>query len=376
MATTLEIAKSLLSPPGDTIQEHLDFIGMSQAELAERMGRAKEKINDIIKGREPITIATAFQLEKVLGIAASFWLNREKAYRKELYELQQQEELEKEGEWLRSFPINEMKKLGLLPDTREKHVLVDSLLKFFCVASTDEWERIYVHEEVSVAFRVSLAHTQNPHAISAWLRQGEIQAKELELAKFDKKKFKEALSKIKELAFLMPDDFAQQLQNICGKCGVAVVFTQNLPKAPISGATRWFHNKPIIQLSGRFKTNDHFWFTFFHEAAHIILHGKKDIFLENVEGTKIDREKEEEANAFAAKILLNEHELQQIRNAAPLTDEMIDAFAEKFRTPAGVIIGRLQHLNFIPFHAGNGFRQKIDLFSPETTATNKSGRKK
>lgn len=220
MATTLEIAKSLLSPPGDTIQEHIDFIGMSQAELAERMGRPKEKINDIIKGREPITTATAFQLEKVLGIPASFWLNRENTYRKELYELQQQEEIK--------------------------------------------------------------------------------------IADFDKKKFKDALVEIKKLAFSMPEDCTQQLQSICGQCGVAVVFTQNLPKAPISGATRWFHNKPIIQLSERFKTNDHFWFTFFHEAAHIILHGKKDIFLENVEGTEIDQEKEEEANSFAAKILLNE----------------------------------------------------------------------
>jgi transcriptional regulator with XRE-family HTH domain len=106
------------------------------------MGRPKEKINDIIKGREPITTATAFQLEKVLGIPASFWLNREKTYRKELYELQQQEEFEKEKDWLGAFPVNEMRKFGWLPDTREKHVLVDSLLKFFCVASTDEWERI------------------------------------------------------------------------------------------------------------------------------------------------------------------------------------------------------------------------------------------
>lgn len=160
----------------------------------------------------------------------------------------------------------------------------------------------------------------------------------------------------------MPDDFTQQLQSICAKYGVAVVFTQNLPKAPISGATRWFHNKPIIQLSGRFRTNDHFWFTFFHEAAHIILHGKKDIFLENVEGTEIDQEKEEEANAFAAKILLTENELYDIIDAAPLDEEMIYEFANKFRTPAGVIIGRLQHLKLIPFHIGNGFRQKIDLF--------------
>ena len=363
MATTLEIAKSLLSPPGDTIQEHLDFIGMSQAELAERMGRPKEKINDLIKGREPITVPTAFQLEYVLGIPASFWLNSEKSYRKELYELQRQEEHEKKQDWLKAFPINDMRKYAWIPDTKEKHILVDNLLKFFSVASTDEWERIYLDEEVSVAFKISLAHTQNPHAISAWLRKGEIQAKDIEIAEFDKKKFKDALAEVKELAFLMPDNFTQQLQNICAKCGVAVVFTQNLPKAPISGATRWFHNKPIIQLSGRFRTNDHFWFTFFHEAAHIILHGKKDIFLENVEGTEIDQEKEEEANAFAAKILLTENELQQIIDAAPLTEEMMHSFADKFRTPAGVIVGRLQHLKLIPFSFGNTCRQKIDLFN-------------
>jgi HTH-type transcriptional regulator / antitoxin HigA len=302
-------------------------------------------------------------LEKVLGIPAGFWLNREKTYRKELYELQQQEELEKEKEWLGAFPVNEMRKYGWLPDTKEKHVLVDSLLKFFCVASTDEWKRIYVDEEISVAFRASLAHTQSPHAISAWLRKGEIQTDEIEIAEFDKRKFKNAMSDLKELAFSMPGDFTQQLQNVCAKCGVAVVFTQNLPKAPISGATRWFHNKPVIQLSGRFRTDDHFWFTFFHEAGHIILHGKKDIFLENVEGTVIDKAKEEEANLFAAKILLAEYELQEIIDAAPLTEEMIYDFAQKFRTPAGVIIGRLQHLKLIPFSVGNRFRQKIDLFN-------------
>ncbi|PKP50840.1 MAG: HigA family addiction module antitoxin [Bacteroidetes bacterium HGW-Bacteroidetes-11] len=363
MATTLELAKSLLSPPGDTIQEHIDFIGMSQAELAERMGRPKEKINDIIKGREPISTATAFQLEKVLGISASFWLNREKTFRKELYELHHQEELEKQKDWLSEFPVNEMRKFGWLPNTREKHILVDNLLKFFCVASTEEWERIYLDEEVSVAFRVSLAHTQSPHAISAWLRMGEIQAKDITIAEFDKRKFRGALEGIKELGFLMPHDFTQQLQNICARYGVAVVFTQNLPKAPISGATRWFHNKPIIQLSGRFKTNDHFWFTFFHEAAHIILHGKKDIFLENVEGTETDQIKEEEANGFAAKVLLSETQFQEIIAAFPLSEPMIYEFAQKFRTPAGVIIGRLQHLKLVPFSFGNGFRHKVDLFN-------------
>jgi len=363
MATTLEIAKSLLSPPGETIQEHIDFIGMSQAELAERMGRPKEKINDLIKGREPITIPTAFQLENVLGIPASFWLNSEKSYRKELYELKKQEELEKEKDWLSAFPINEMQKFTWLPDTKEKHILLGNLLKFFSVASTEEWKRIYVDAEVSVAFKISLAHTKSPHAISAWLRKGEIQAKEIDIAEFDKKKFKDALAEIKELALLMPKDFTQQLQSICAKCGVAVVFTQNLPKAPISGATRWFHNKPIIQLSGRFRTNDHFWFTFFHEAAHIILHGKKDIFLENVEGTEIDQEKEEEANAFASEVLIDNKDWKEIINNLPLMPLEIERYAKKIKVAPGIIVGRLQHKNLVLKTFGNELKTKIELFN-------------
>lgn len=363
MISTIEHAKALLSPPGDTIQETIDMMGMSQAELAERMGRPKEKINDVIKGREPITTVTAFQLENVLGTPASFWLNREKEYRKEIYELEQQEFFEQCIGWLQQFPILQMKKFGWLPDTRIKNVLVESTLKFFGIASPDEWERIYIQKEVSVAFRVSLANTKNPYAISAWLRMGELQAKRLKIASFDKKLFKEKLLEIKDLAYELPPDFAEQLQNICAACGVAVAYTPNLPKAPISGATRWFHNMPIIQLSGRFKTDDHFWFTFFHEAGHIILHGKKDIFLENIEGTILDLQKEDEANSFASKILLTQNELKEILDSSPLNDNLIQNFANKFRTPPGVIIGRLQHLGLISYSDGNGFRQKIDLFN-------------
>jgi hypothetical protein len=199
--------------------------------------------------------------------------------------------------------VNELKKQGWLPDKKEKHLLIDSLLKFFSVASADEWKKIYIDNEISVSFKISLAKTQSPHAISAWLRIGEIQSMRIEIPAFDKKKFKDALSEIKLLATKKAVNHQLKLQEICAQSGIAVVFTNSLPKAPISGATRWFHNKPIIQLNSKFKSNNHFWFTFFHEAAHILLHGKKEIFLENVDGTVMDQEKEEEANAFARKYI-------------------------------------------------------------------------
>ena len=363
MSTTIQQLRELLSPPGDTIQETIDMMGMTQAELAERMGRPKEKVNDVIKGREPISTSTAFQLEKVLGIPASFWLNREKEYRKELFELDEQAFYESCIGWLQNFPLLQMKKLEWLPSTREKAVLVEAMLKFFGVARPEEWSRIYVHEEVSVAFRVSLANTQNPHAVSAWLRQGELQAKHLNVPEFDKKRFREKLFTIKELAYEMPDDFANQLQQMCAECGVAVVYTPNLPKAPISGATRWFHNKPIIQMSGRFKTDDHFWFTFFHEAGHIILHGKKDIFLENLEGTEIDQEKEQEANDFASKMLMHQMAYRAVENSFPLYDEKIIELAKEWRIPPGVIVGRLQHMGHLTYKEFNTLKRKINLFN-------------
>lgn len=365
MNAQLELQKSLLSPPGDTIQETIDEIGMSQAELAERIGRPKEKLNDIIRGREPLSMETAFRLEKVLGIPAGFWINRETEYRREVYEIEQQESLAAQHDWLKCFPLKEMKKFGWISDTIDKNELVAELLSFYSVASTDEWERIYIAKEVAVAFRISLANTQSPHAISAWLRRGEIEASSLHVADFNESAFRKTLVDIKHLVNQFPQDFAAQLQQLCAKCGVAVTYVPTLPKAAISGASRWFRKKPLIQLSGRYKTDDRFWFTFFHEAGHILLHGKKDIFLEDLKGTEMDQAKEEEADEFAARHLLTETQLKTIIAAAPLTSQSIVDFANQFTTSPGVIIGRLQHLQLIPWSLGNELMQKVELF-PET----------
>jgi HTH-type transcriptional regulator / antitoxin HigA len=67
-------------PPGETLRETLEAIGMTQAELADRMDRPKKTINEIIAGRASITAKTALQLERVLGISASFWNNLERNY--------------------------------------------------------------------------------------------------------------------------------------------------------------------------------------------------------------------------------------------------------------------------------------------------------
>ena len=75
---------NMVSYPGETVLETIESYGMSQAELAERMGRPKKTVNEIVNGKAAITPETALQLERVLGVPARFWMNREQQYREAL----------------------------------------------------------------------------------------------------------------------------------------------------------------------------------------------------------------------------------------------------------------------------------------------------
>lgn len=81
-------------PPGETLLDTIEALGMSQAELSERTGRPKKTINEIINGKAPITPDTALQLERVLGVSAAFWNNLGKNYRETLARLAEQERLQ------------------------------------------------------------------------------------------------------------------------------------------------------------------------------------------------------------------------------------------------------------------------------------------
>ena len=360
MREDIIIERELLSPPGDTIQETLETINISQAELAERMAYPKEKLNDLIKGREPLSRKTALKLERVLDIPVSFWMNRENEYREELMRIEEMEKAEMNKEWVKKFPMREMKKMEIISDTRDYKVLYTELLQFFSVGSPKAWEEIYLKEEVSASFKISLAHTQSPHALSVWLRLGELKSKEMNLPSYDDSSFKKVLEEVKIIVKKQPKDFAQQLQKKCATAGVAVLYTQGLPKAPISGATWWKGGNPIIQLSGRYKTNDQFWFAFYHEAAHILKHGKRAVFLENVKGSPNDSEKEKEADQFAQKMLLPSSALRFINKIKPITETVIFDFAKKYDTHPGIIVGQLQHERIISFKQLNYLKTKID----------------
>jgi HTH-type transcriptional regulator/antitoxin HigA len=359
MNKKLKDERELLSKPGDTIIETLEHIKMSQVELGERMGKTPSKVNDIISGKEPLTMATALLLEKVLGIEAEFWLNRELRYREKLTRLEQEEALEECKDWLRAQPINELKKSGYIKSDKVGGAMVDEVLKFYGVAAPAQWESIYIEELVSAKFRKSEAHQTTLSSMAAWLRIGEIEMRKLNLKTFDKDKFKASLVEIKSLVRRHPEDFAEKVQAYCADAGVAVVYVMSISKAPISGAARWLGGNPLIQLSDRYKSNDHFWFTFFHEAGHILLHGKKDIFVEDFEVFKSNPEKEEEANDFASKSLLSERAISEL--TSPITEVAIRKVAHKYDTHPAIVLARLQKLKKVSYSFGASLKVRVVL---------------
>jgi HTH-type transcriptional regulator / antitoxin HigA len=357
MSSTIQnqYTPNYVAHPGETLLETLEALGMSQADLADRTGRPKKTINEIIHGKATITPETALQLERVLRVPASFWNNLERNYREFIASQEEQKKLQQHVEWLKQIPVKDMSKQGWIQIYKDKIQQLREVLTFFGVVSPERWEEVWGN--MPVAFRKSSAFEGSRGAITAWLRRGEIEAQSIYCAPYDAGKFKKTLRQIRSLTNESPEVFQPEVVRLCSQVGVAVVFVPELPKTHICGATRWLKSdKALIQLSLRHKTDDHLWFAFFHEAGHVLLHGKQDLFLE-INST--DDPKEQEANNFAANFLIPEAELQQFIKSNQYTQTAIQQFATKVGIAPGIVVGRLQHAKLLPHAHCNDLKRRF-----------------
>jgi addiction module HigA family antidote len=347
--------------PGETLDEKLKELGMGPKEFAFRTGKPEKTISAVLKGESSITPDMAVQFESVTRIPAHFWMNSQRGYDEYVARIRRMKVLEAAVEWAKKFPVSQMIGLGWLEKSSTKPEMAAQLLSFFGVASATAWENYYYNQQLKVAFRISLKHTREPFAISAWLRKGELTARQISAAPYSDKGFRDSLPAVKSLMAIHPDDFFTKLQTICLACGVKVIYTPFLAKAPINGATRWINDSPVIQVTGRGKRNDKFWFSFFHEAGHILLHGKKEIFLEQIEYADKDEEKEKEADEFAVKWTFSIEEEASYKKLNPVSEQDLIGYARTINTHPALIIGRLQHCKDQPYTFGQKFFVPVDL---------------
>lgn len=363
LLTNTQYEPDFVTPPGEILEEKLQEIGMSQAELAGRIGRTRKTVNEIIKGKAPLLPETAVQLERVLGIPARFWSNAEANFRQSLASLEEAQSLAQQVEWLERLPVSALAKLGVLSKGRIDPVSrLREILNFFGVATPDALARLL--DGKCLSFRQSKSHPVDGYALLAWLRMGELDAQRIHCSPFDSTRFRQVLNEIRAMCATTPtEDATRKMRELCCTAGVALVFVPEVPGARAWGVTQWVSpEKAILQLSLRGKTDDQFWFTFFHEAAHILLHPKKEIYVE------IDHREdvhEEEADRFARDILIPPIEWRKVAAARPRNKAQVRACAQRLAVPPGVVVGRLQRERLLPWTHLNALKVKLRLHDTE-----------
>jgi HTH-type transcriptional regulator / antitoxin HigA len=319
--------------PGDTLAEKLEELSMGPKEFALRTGKPEKTIIAILKGKSSITPEMAIQFEHALQIPAHFWLNKQRSYDDYLARKARKDALQSSIEWAKMFPYDEMVEKEWLPAKKEMEERTSVLLSYFGFSDHQAWVDYYYEQELKIAFSLSLKNINKAHAVSAWLRKGELQASEIDAPSYVARSFRnEVLPAIKDLMEKHHADYLLQLQSLCLKAGVKVIYTPSLSNVHLNVCSRWLKDTPIIQMSRLNEPNNSFWLSFFQKAGHILLHGKKDIFLEKGIYPDFDQSKEEEADLFAMKWTYAERERAEILKTSAFDEETMSKFAHQYIT--------------------------------------------
>lgn len=352
MVDNAQFTPDWVSPPGATIATILEERGATPTELAKWIERSTDDVENLLDGRAEITAEVARRLASVLGASETFWARREEQYRADLARLHQEAALPESIGWLSEIPLRDIERWGWIKPLTNPTAAAAACLRFFGVPSVEAWREVY-GETLAAAYRTSPTFKSAPGAVAAWIRQGEIAASSIECGLWDPDRFRQELTGLRELTREKdPQEFLPELIKRCAACGVAVV-VQRAPKlCRASGVVRFLcPSRPTILLSFRYLSDDHFWFTFFHEAGHLVLHGDRCIFLEGDDTLTTDEETE--ANEFAAEILIPaEFRAEMLR--LPVDGRAVMRFARRVGVSPGIVVGQLQHYErFLPRQLNN-----------------------
>ena len=344
-----------VSPPGETLRETIEAWDMTQASLAERTGKTVKAINEIVQGKSAITPETALQLERVLGVPAAFWLNREARYQESRARAAESARLSADLEWVRSFPVRRMEAAGWLLETETKGERLQGLLSFFGVASVDAWNSLW--KDVTALYRSAAGFSPGAGAVAAWLRRGELLAREIDTLPWDQAGFSRILRDIRRLKLDPATKAIPEAVSRCASVGVVLVVVPELPGTRLFGATRWLSpSRALVQLSRRYGTEDQLWFSFFHEAGHVLRHGKKEFFLEDQSRKS---RAEDEADRFASDLLIPPRDLADFLATWDRSLAAVAEFAARIELAPGILVGRLQHDGHLRRPSGNGLKRRL-----------------
>ena len=348
-------------PPGWVLKEHIEALDISQQEFASRCGYSLGVISEIIAGKGRIEPQLAAVLGRETGLNQSIWLGIEADYRRMLDELGRNAEL---SEWAKKFPVKELVNRGAISKHSLESDKLARMLSFFDVWSIGAFQDKY--SATPVAYRHSPSFKSTPQALATWLRLGEIEAEQTECPDYNKETFTQSLMQIRTLTATNTNQVFAEAKNLCRQSGVALCFTKPFPGVALSGAAWWrTPQNPIIQLSARHMTNDHLWFSLFHEAAHILLHSNKQVFIDPIRSQSANSEHEEsetesDADKWAQNFLIPRPQWNEFANSFRGDAAEVRQFAQQQGIAPGIIVGRLQHQRLLPWNRLNDLKVNLE----------------
>jgi HTH-type transcriptional regulator/antitoxin HigA len=296
MGIEKRLYSDLLIPPGEYLAEIITVKGITQAELARRLGRPIQAINEIIRGEKAITPATALQLERALDVPAHIWTGLESRYQLVKARLEEKKKIQNELGYLKQTPYKQLASLDYVEKTRDDEHKIRELHRFYGVSSLRNLPAIKAYEE---SFRRGGGPGASSYALAAWIRCAEKRAEQVPIGAFDKKKMKKSLNEIRTLSSRDPAECVPELKELLAQRGVVLVLLPNFPKTFAYGATFWLKpDKAVLLMSIRGRSADAFWFRLFHGIGHILLHGKK-MFIDGGKVSPESARQERESEDFA-----------------------------------------------------------------------------
>lgn len=359
MQTQSNFSPNWAIPPGTTIQEILNERNIDLNLFASRINQSIKSTTELLDGKLSIDTTLANSLSEVLGASPNFWKSREKNYRASINRIKAVKEEEKQ--WLSKIPVRDMINNNWIKvrDRRFESKL-EACLDFFNVQSVSEWYKSYEDKILMTSFRTSETFHSTPESVITWLRRGEELCLKENIKPWNRLDFHKSLFAARDLTTCKtPSTFIPKLKEIFSESGVHLVVSKTPAGCRASGATFFSkQGRAVILLSFRHLSDDHFWFTLFHEAGHLVLHGDKSLFLE---GKELSSTKEEaEANNFSMDILVPKENQAELKCLSMRNWRQIPRFAKKVGTSTGIIVGQLQNSGQLRHNQLNKFKIRYD----------------
>lgn len=337
------------SPPGASLEKALKHHGVSEKDAARILNLSLSAVEELFAGERKIDPDLSAALEGLTGASSEFWIRRQEQYDRGLEVEEANARRILSAHWYSRIPVSDMKRLGWISNCKRRIDTAKEVARFFSVDRPESWFADYEETLQLSAFKSSNSFDSDPYHMTAWLRQGELIGRSIPCSHWDPEAFRRALDAVRKLTNEKdPAVFIPKLTKICARSGVAVAIVRPISKCRARGATRFLSNeKALIQLSGRHLSDDQLWFTFFHEAAHLLLHGKAQLFVEGI-GQVDERKYEEEADQFAEDVLLNYRDIR-CQLPSKITWKRIVRCALNLGISPGLIVGQLQHKGIIDY---------------------------